>query len=149
MTKDGRWLVGTVALQMLLGAADPMRLPAGLDKAAAGLAMGVDSTAVRSFGGPPPSEIFAGHRIAFSGLSREMGADGSAHRLLDSYGLSSVGCDGAATALCFSKPDTKEVLSDAGLPVTRGVTVTAQEFAADPRAAKDRVAGNWAAEPGS
>ena len=54
VTKDGRWLVGTGALQMLLGAADPARLPAGLDKAAAGLAMGVDSTAVRSFGGPPP-----------------------------------------------------------------------------------------------
>lgn len=53
VTKDGRWLVGTGALQMLLGTADPTRLPAGLDKAAAGLAMGVDSTAVRGFGGPP------------------------------------------------------------------------------------------------
>lgn len=27
VTKDGRWLVGTGALQMLLGTADPMRLP--------------------------------------------------------------------------------------------------------------------------
>jgi len=53
VTKDGRWLVGTGALQMLLGSADPMRLPAGLDKAAAVFARGVDSAAVRGFGGPP------------------------------------------------------------------------------------------------
>jgi len=139
VSKDGRWLVGTGALQMLLGAADPVRLPAGLNKAAAGLAMGVDPTAVRGFGGPPPSEIFAGYRMAFLACHGKWGQDGSAHRLLDSYGLCSVGCDGAATALCFNKPDTKEVLSDAGLPVARGVTVTAQEFAADPGAAKDRV----------
>jgi len=152
VTKDGRWLVGTGALQMLLGAADPMRLPAGLDKAAAELAMGVDSTAVRGFGGPPPSEIFAGHRMAFLACHGKWGQDGSAHRLLDSYGLSSVGCDGTATALCFNKPDTKEVLSDAGLPVARGVTVTAQEFAANPGAAKDRVrrelgGGAWFVKP--
>jgi len=139
VSKDGSWLVGAGALQLLLGAADPMRLPAGLDKAAAGLARGVDSTAVRGFGGPPPSEIFTGYRMAFLACHGKWGQDGSAHRLLDSYGLSSVGCDGAATALCFNKPDTKEVLSDAGLPVARGVTVTAQEFAADPGAAKDRV----------
>lgn len=57
VTKDGRWLVGTGALQVLLGAADPMRLPAGLDKAAAaGLARGVDSAAVRGFGGAPPRQ---------------------------------------------------------------------------------------------
>ena len=152
VTKDGRWLVGTGALQTLLGAADPTRLPAGLDKAVAGLAMDVDSTAVRGFGGPPPSEVFAGHRMAFLACHGKWGQDGSAHRLLDSYGLCSVGCDGAATALCFNKPDTKEVLSDAGLPVARGVTVTAQEFAADPRAAKDRVrrelgGGAWFVKP--
>lgn len=66
--------------------------------------------------------------------------------------MSSVGCDGAATALCFNKPDTKEVLSDAGLQVARGVTVTAQEFAADPGAAMDRVqrelgGGAWFVKP--
>lgn len=114
--------------------------------------MGVDSTAVRGFGGPPPSEIFAGHRMAFLACHGKWGQDGSAHRLLDSYGLSSVGCDGAATALCFNKPDTKEVLSDAGLPVARGVTVTAQELAADPGAAMDRVqrelgGGAWFVKP--
>jgi D-alanine-D-alanine ligase len=152
VTKDGRWLVGTGALHMLLGAADPMRLPAGLDKVAAGLAMGVDWAAVRGFGGPPPSEIFTGHRMAFLACHGKWGQDGSAHRLLDSYGLSSVGCDGAATALCFNKPDTKKVLSDAGLPVARGVTVTAQEFAADPQAARDRVrtelgGGAWFVKP--
>jgi D-alanine-D-alanine ligase len=152
VTKDGRWLVGTGALQMLLGAADPLRLPAGVDKAAAGLGRGVDSAAVRDFGGPPPSETFTGHRMAFLACHGKWGQDGSAHRLLDSYGLTSVGCDGAATALCFNKPDTKEVLSDAGLPVARGVTVTAQEFAADPRAAKDRVrrelgGGAWFVKP--
>ena len=66
-----------------------------------------------------PSEIFTGHRMAFLACHGKWGQDGSAHRLLDSYGLSSVGCDGAATALCFNKPNTKEVLSDAGLPIAR------------------------------
>jgi D-alanine-D-alanine ligase len=152
VTKDARWLVGPGALQTLLGMADPTRLPARLDKATEGLAVSVDSAAVLGFDGPPPPEIFAGYRMALLACHGKWGQDGSAHQLLDFYGLRNVGCDGAATALCFDKPRTKEVLRDAGLPVARGVTVTAQEFLADPRAARDRVhrelgGGAWFVKP--
>jgi D-alanine-D-alanine ligase len=152
VTKDGRWLIGPGALSALLGEADTARLPARLACADRGPRVPENSGPVLSFSSPPPAAIFAGYPMAFLACHGRWGQDGGAQRLLASYGLRTVGCDDAATALCFDKQRTKEVLGRAGLAVSPGLTVTVEEFAADPGAVRARVRkelgdGAWFVKP--
>ncbi len=55
------------------------------------------------------------------------GEDGEIQGLLSAAGIPFVGCDGAASAICFDKEYTKCIAASVGVPVVRGVTLPASE----------------------
>ena len=138
---DGRWV---------LEADDPERhritgsgqLPA-VDGDRAGVALArTESGAglVVSEGAAPPREL-GEVDVVFPLLHGPWGEDGTIQGLFEMSDVRYVGSGVLASAVSMDKAFMKIVLASAGLPVMPSETVTAREWAADPAAVRERVAG--------
>jgi D-alanine-D-alanine ligase len=129
ITKDGRWLVGSGAMSMLIAAADPALLPADL-----GPSEGVASSAVQPVG----SVLSEGWRlpeqvdVVFPVLHGPMGEDGSLQGLLELAGRPYVGCGVAASAVGMDKGLMRAAFASAGLPLLPWLLLRRWEWQADP-----------------
>jgi D-alanine-D-alanine ligase len=140
--KDGRWYVGPDALWSLVRQADPALLPLGVEVPEG------EPVEVRVYDRAPGGEVFAGYQVAFPVSHGQWGEDGTLQGLLSSYGLTIVGCGVTASAVCFDKRVAKAVLTGAGLPVTPGFLVTAQDWASDRSLAQQKLSeGPWFVKP--
>ncbi len=140
--KDGRWYVGPDAHASLVRQADPALLPLGVESPEG------DLDQVRVYDRAPGADVFAGYEIAFPVSHGHWGEDGTLQGLLSSYGLTIVGCGVTASAVCYDKRMAKAVLSGAGLPVTPGFGVTAQDWASDRSLARQSPGeGPWFVKP--
>ena len=147
VSHDGQWLVGPGALERLWSTADPHRLP----RQAVDVPPVVPDK-VEVFDGPPPVETFAGHELALPVCHGRWGEDGALQGLLRSYGIPIVGCDVAASAICYDKHLARSVLAAAGLPVAAGVRVRRRDFYEEPASVTELVrtrvgAGPWFVKP--
>jgi D-alanine-D-alanine ligase len=70
-----------------------------------------------------PGDVDAATHVVFTTLHGVFGEDGGMQALLEARGISSCGCDAAASRLCFDKQRTKDAVTGAGVPVARGVLV--------------------------
>lgn len=70
--------------------------------------------------------------IVFNNAGGKKGGDGTVEGLLSLLDIPFVGSDTLATAVAFDKQTTKSVVAAAGVPVVRGMAVSALEFLEDP-----------------
>ena len=81
--------------------------------------------------------------VAIPVLHGRGGEDGEVQGLLSAAGIPFVGCDAAASAVCFDKEYAKRIAAAAGLPVVRSVTLWPSEPLSKARA---RVRASFAPE---
>ena len=70
--------------------------------------------------------------VVFPALHGKHGEDGVIQLELEDLGLPYVGTDAAASAQCFDKWQTKQILLEAGLPTPEAEIVTLTSFATSP-----------------
>lgn len=109
ITREGRWLAGAGAHAALVAAADPARLPAGVNLSA-------------DVAGPLIEDFDLLHAagqvdVVFPVLHGPMGEDGTVQGLLELAGLPYVGCGVAASAVGMDKALMKAAFAAAGLPL--------------------------------
>ncbi|WP_328435885.1 D-alanine--D-alanine ligase [Nocardia puris] len=132
VTKSGRWLVGDGALERLWRQSDPDRLTRGATPHDDMPGGGGDA---EEFDGPPDAAVFDGFQLGFPVSHGRWGEDGTLQGLLTAYGLTLVGCGAASSAVCFDKSLAKDVLSAAGLPTAKGVSVQRSRYMRSPHSA--------------
>jgi D-alanine-D-alanine ligase len=129
VSRQDTWLVGGGALERLWRSARPELLPLG--NSVADVMPGAGGR-VSLHDGVPPLAAFAGYSHAFPVSHGRWGEDGTLQDLLSGFGLGVIGCDAAASALCFDKAMTRSALVAAGLPITRGTATNRDDFIANP-----------------
>ncbi|MBV7706805.1 D-alanine--D-alanine ligase [Nocardia nova] len=136
VSKSGRWLVGEGALERLWRQADGSHFAKGAtpDDDVPG-----SGGSVQVFDGPPGAEVFAGYELGFPVSHGPWAEDGTVQGLLASYGLAVVGSGIASSVMCFDKRLTKTLLTAAGLPVAKGMSVEQQLYAQSPLSVADSI----------
>lgn len=134
ISKDGQWIAGAGAMDTLLAAADPAKLPGGMPAAAvrwpeehADIEADDVVAMTGSAGGsslPAPARLLPPDvDVVFPVLHGPMGEDGTIQGLLELAGLPYVGCGVAASAVGLDKALMKAAFVAAGLPVLPWVLV--------------------------
>ncbi len=120
ITRAGTWIAGADALPTLLAAADPERIPAGVEWDLHHSMPHLPRLEQRSEHGDTwhPSRFFTtlGIDVVFPVLHGPMGEDGTIQGMLEVAGIPYVGCGVAASAISMDKGMTKAVCAAAGIP---------------------------------
>lgn len=77
--------------------------------------------------------------IVLNNAGGKKGGDGTVEGLLTLFDIPFVGSDTLATAVAFDKQTTKSVVTQAGVPVVRGMSISAVEFLEAPDEIVDRI----------
>lgn len=142
ITKSGRWLAGQQTLAALTAQADPKRLPAGAQPAAAG----GEAAEVPSPGAivpvqatSPLAATLPALDVVFPVLHGPMGEDGTVQGLFELAGVPYVGCGVLAAAVGMDKAMMKAAFRSADLPQVPYVLVRRAEWKQAPDAMLDRL----------
>ena len=137
---DGRWVLEAddpdrhaITGPDQLPSVDADRAPVTLTRTGSGAGIVVSDPSA------PPQEL-GDVDVVFPLLHGPWGEDGTIQGMLEMAGVRYVGAGVLASAVSMDKAYMKVVLVAAGLPVLPWTTVTAQEWAKEPAAARERVA---------
>ncbi len=143
ISTDGRWVLMADEETARLAITDG-HLPPRIDETSGALVtMAADPTAreltVHEPGAVP--KALGEVDVVFPLLHGPYGEDGTIQGLLDLAGVDYVGSGVLSSAVCMDKEFMKRLLSSAGLPIGRYVTVRRGQWARDPEAVSAAVAG--------
>ena len=137
ITKDGQWLVGGDPLRALAEAAGvPLALPPGVGRPGAA---GETALARMTTAGGLPAGAAARLDVVFPVVHGPYGEDGTLQGLLELADLPYVGAGVLASAVGMDKVTMKAVFRAHGLPVVPHLVLRDHEWAAEPRAWRERV----------
>ncbi|MFC7493438.1 MULTISPECIES: D-alanine--D-alanine ligase family protein [unclassified Nocardioides] len=137
---DGRWVLESGDPDRLRIQA-PDRLPSvDGNRATIALAPEAASTGLVVTEPSQPPHMLGEVDVVFPLLHGPWGEDGTIQGMLEMAGVRYVGAGVLASAVSMDKAYMKVVLAAAGLPVLPSVTVTAQQWARDPLACRERAA---------
>lgn len=138
ITKKGEWIVGGVdprGWSLDNGELPQVEAVEGSRPVVLDVAKGRDGFFARNADGTLES---LGHvDVVFPVLHGPYGEDGTVQGLLEMMDVPYVGCGVLASAACMDKHYTKVLLSAAGIPVAKGITLDARSFDAGSEFAAD------------